>query len=235
MWEFWTALILFLAFHSLPSVPAFRTTVIEKLGRRLYIVLYSSVSVVLLTWLIIAARQSPYVPVWTPSAWHAWPAVILMPFAFMFLAAGIGQPNPLSVTFRNQGFDPDNPGIVAVTRHPILWAFGLWSATHLLPNGDLVMLILYGGMALFAFGGMAIVERRARRTLGEEEWKRLSANTSIVPFAAILAGRASFPTDRPTLIAAAIGLALYVLFMVWLHRWLFWVEPLAWIQFSPNL
>jgi uncharacterized membrane protein len=81
----------------------------------------------------------------------------------------------------HQEFDPEKPGIAGITRHPLLWAFVLWSASHLLPDGDLAHVVLFGGFAVFALLGMVAMDKRFRRTLGNADWERLARRTSLVP------------------------------------------------------
>jgi uncharacterized membrane protein len=57
------------------------------------------------------------------------------------------------------------------------------------PNGDLAHVLLFGGFTAFALVGMWAIDMRFKRTLGADEWRRLTARTSIVPFAAVLSGR----------------------------------------------
>ena len=106
-----------------------------------------------------------------------------MPVVCVLLVLGLSSPNPLSMSaVRGAAFDPARPGIVALVRHPVLWAALLWALAHLVPNGDLAHVILFGLLALLAGGGMLIFDRRQRRRLGEEEWARLAAHSSNLPF-----------------------------------------------------
>jgi uncharacterized membrane protein len=141
--------------------------------------------------------------------------------------AGLAQPNPLSISLR--GADPAAPlaDIVRVTRHPVLWGFGLWALSHLPPNGDLVAAILFGGLGLFAFAGMTILDRRRRRVLGEEAWTALAARTSVIPFAAALRGATRLAAGPVTLAAIVAAVAVYLALIMGGHILLFGVDPLA--------
>ena len=216
MTEFLLALAAFLAAHVIPSRTGLRARLAARFGERAYLAGYSLVSLALLAWLIAAAIRAPVVPLWTISLAHYWIALALMLPAAMLLVGGASAPNPLSVSFGSGRYDPSRPGIVGVTRHPLLWGFALWALAHLLPNGELVPLIMFGGFALFALLGMWIVDRRKRRQLGAE-WERLAAPTSIVPFAAWFADPASRHWRPADLLATlAGGPALYAL-LLWLH------------------
>jgi uncharacterized membrane protein len=168
MTEFLLALLAFVAAHVLPARMGLRDRGVALWGERAYLAVYALLSVALLAWLISAAPRAPVIPLWSagPAGYHF--ALTLMLPACVLLAGGAASPNPLSINFGVSGYDPSRPGLVGVTRHPLLWGFFLWAVAHLIPNGDLVSLILFGGFALFALLGMVIIDRRKRRQLGEQ-------------------------------------------------------------------
>ncbi|GMW07262.1 MAG: hypothetical protein AMXMBFR8_20580 [Nevskiales bacterium] len=221
------ALSVFLVSHVVVAVPAMRRHLTTRWSERGFLLGYSVMSTGLFTWLIISAMQAPTTALWPAALWAYWVPVILMPVALTLLGASVLTPNPLSIALVPGGLDPKRPGAVAVTRHPILWGLGLWGATHVPPNGDTVMLTLFGGLAFFAFTGMLIVERKKRRVLGEEGWRALAAGTSIIPFLAILSGRARFPTDLRTLAGGLLGAAAAVYLLAGGHLTLFHRDPLS--------
>lgn len=222
MAEFLAAFAIFLLAHSLPSIRPLRSGLIARLGRRTYLIGYSGLSLALLAWLVAAALTAPYVGLWTPPLWAYHQALLTAPLGLVLVVAGLVRPNPLSIGFAGRGFDPERPGLVGVTRHPVLWGFALWAAAHLPPNGDLVSVVLFGALGLFALAGFAIVDRRMRRSLGEAQWQRLTAKAPLVPFAA---GWPRF-TGRDGL-GLLLGLVLAALLLAGLHAWLFSVDPLA--------
>lgn len=228
MTEFLLALVGFLAAHALPAVPRARQRLIERLGRRLYLSLYSLLSLALLGWLLSAAGRAPHVALWPPSpALHLVPLVV-MPLSLMLVGAGLAEPSAVSVSLRRPRGADQAGGVAAVTRHPVLWGFLLWAAAHLVANGDLVAAVLFGAMALFSAAGMAGLDARARRRLGDAAWSEVAARTSLVPFAAILAGRARPSFGAADLVGAAAGLAVYVAFVFFgLHAALFGADPVA--------
>jgi uncharacterized membrane protein len=155
--------------------------------------------------------------------------VIAMPFAFWFIVVGLAAKNRLSITFRHNAEAGSEGSITAITRHPVLVGFLIWSLAHIPPNGDVVSLILFGGMGLLAFIGMPVLDRRSRRRLGDAEWTAVRAQTSIVPFLAIVEGRARLHADRDFLLWSGLGLVGYVWFLFQGHRLLIGVDPLAWL------
>jgi uncharacterized membrane protein len=51
-------------------------------------------------------------------------------------------------------------GVVAAKlRHPMLWGVVVWAVAHLLVNGDLASLVLFGGLGLWALSEMVIINR----------------------------------------------------------------------------
>ena len=229
MERFLAVLAVFLVAHSLPAAPASRRALQAWLGATGFLVAYSLLSLVLFAWLIHEARLAPYVPLWFAGDRGQAFAVVLMPLALMLLGAGALAPNPLSIAFVSRTFNPQAPGAVAISRHPILWGLGLWGFAHVPANGHLVGLILFGGLGMFALIGMLVVERRRRAVLGEERWLALAGSTSFVPFAALLRGRAAWPRDRWTLIGAGGGALVALLFLGGGHLWLFGRNPLAFL------
>ncbi len=224
MIQFLLALALFLALHSIPAIPAIRQRLVARLGRRAYLGLYSLVSLLALGLVFHTAFQLDYVELWTPTAWQAWFAIILSPIGFFLILAGLLSPNPASVTLRRVA---DRPGaIVAITRHPVLWGFLLWAVGHIIANGDLRSLILFGSFALFAVLGMAMADRRSRKK-SDKALIDLMNSTSALPFVAIAQGRARPRLDRHMAIAFAIAAALTTWLLLGGHAVLFGADPLA--------
>jgi uncharacterized membrane protein len=79
-------------------------------------------------------------------------------------------------------------GMVRITRHPFLWAVALWALVHLIINGELAALILFGALLVLALGGTAAIDAKRGRAFGAQ-WAQFAAVTSNIPFAAIAAGR----------------------------------------------
>jgi len=212
--EMAAAFAVFLLSHALPARPALRRKLASALGERGYLLAYSLVSMAALAWLVVAAGRAPYVPLWDPAGWQHWMPNLAMPLACLLIAFAVGAPNPLSFGGREAGFDPANPGIAGVARHPLLLALALWAGSHVVPNGNLAHVALFGAFAGFAMLGMHIIDRRKRRVLGQAAWDRLATRTSNWPFGAMLAGRwrpAGFPDPVRLLLGLLLWAALVVL------------------------
>jgi uncharacterized membrane protein len=142
--ELAVAFAAFTSTHVLPARPALRRRLTQFLGTRLYLLLYSTISLLLLWWLVVAAGRAPYVPLWEPAAWQVHTAFLAMAAACILLALAVGRPNPFSFGGGEPArFDPRRPGIVGLTRHPILLAAALWAGAHLLASGDLAHVLFF--------------------------------------------------------------------------------------------
>jgi uncharacterized membrane protein len=94
----------------------------------------------------------------------------------------------------------------------------LWSIAHLVPNGNLAHVILFGAFALFSLAGMKIIDRRRRREMGED-WSRLLHSAKAAHLN---------PLSSPgsTLIRLLVGLFAYI-FLAHLHPYFAGVNPFA--------
>ncbi|MBW8319847.1 MAG: hypothetical protein K0M49_19720 [Arenimonas sp.] len=216
------ALGVFLALHSVPAIAPIRAGAIAVLGRRTYLGLYSLISVLVLAWVFQAALTTDYIPLWQPAGWQAKVTLVTAPIGVFLVLAGLASANPLSITLRQDA----RPGaITTVTRHPVLWGFLFWSLGHLVPNGDLRSLILFGGLALFTVSGFALLDRRARKRLADR-WDQMSRSSSLLPFAAVLSGRNRLRADGPLLLSALLAAATTAWLLLGGHALLFGADPL---------
>ena len=95
------------------------------------------------------------------------------------------------------------PGrIQAAAKHPMLVAIKLWATAHLLANGMAADVLLFG-----SFLAWAVIDRMSL--------KRRSLRARV--------GAAPSPWNDP--MVAVVGLAAYLVFALWAHRWLFGVAP----------
>lgn len=203
----------------MPIRPPVRPWLVARLGPSGFGIAYSALSLAVLAWLIGAAGRAPYVQLWPWAPWQNHVVLAVMLPVCLILALAIARPNPFSFGgARNDGFDPARPGIVRLTRHPLLLALALWAGAHLLANGDLAHAILFGTFAGFAAMGMRLVDRRRRREMGET-WQALDLARRQAP-------RLSHPVSwSSAAIRLALGAGLYAS-LLWVHPMLFGVSPL---------
>ena len=172
------------------------------------------------TWLIVSAERTPFVPVWNwmPRQNHLVLAIMLP--VCLIVALSIGRPNPFSFGgARNAAFDPARPGIVWLAGHPFLVALALWSGAHLVANGDLAHILLFGTFFGFALFGRRLVDRRKRREMGQS-WDLLWERVLARPL-----GEELFRFSRETVLRAALGVGLYMA-LIMLHPIVIGVDPI---------
>lgn len=215
--SFLTALAAFLVFHLMPAAPAIRGRLIATMGRSGYITAYSTLSLVLLAWVVVAAREADDIVLWETGRRHYLTPFVVMPFALFLIVAGLVQSNPLSLSFRTGA---DLPAIAAITRHPVLWGLLLWALAHLPPNGRLIPVLLFSAMAALAAMGFHRLDVKARLRMGPDRWSKAAGKTSILPFAAMLARRATPGAGRPLAVPAAAAGVIYAWFILYGHAWL---------------
>lgn len=208
---FSAALAAFVGSHYLPAVTGLREAAIGRVGRRGYFTAYGLLSLALLAWLIAAAGSAPYVPLWPAEPWLRWVPNLAMPVALVLASCGLGMPQPFTLGGRRAArVNPADAGLAAVTRHPLLLALGLWSGSHLLANGDLAHVILFGGFFAMALVAVGASDRRAARQLPAGEAARFFAATALLsarPFADPDWRRRTLPRLA---VRAGIGLLLWI-------------------------
>jgi uncharacterized membrane protein len=208
----------FLLIHFGVSGTRLRDRLVARLGEGPYRGMFALASLLGLVWMAYAYRHAPAVPTWGLVLGLRPAAYLLVLIAFIFVVIGLATPSPTRVGMestltRGPGIAR---GVVRITRHPFLWGVALWALVHLIVNGDLASLVLFGSLLVLALAGTAVIDARRRRGFGEG-WMQFAAVTSNVPFAAILAGRnrlgpavAEIGWWRPLAAIAAYALAFYL-------------------------
>ncbi|XWN33769.1 MAG: NnrU family protein [Devosia sp.] len=187
-------LVLFLGAHSMQVFAApLRARIIKATGEIPYKVVYSLIS---LGGLILIAQGytewrfqgSPQL--YTPPTWMVHVALLLNLFAFISL------------------FATYPPGYIKkALKHPMITAVKIWAFAHLLSNGDIASVVLFG--AFLAWGVIDRISVKRRERAG------LTAPLDYKP--KILAD----------VVAVGVGTIVYVLFVWKVHLWLIGVSPIA--------
>ena len=185
-------IVLFLGIHVVPTTPGTRETLRARLGDGGYRAMFSIVSFVgfaLIAWGVGLSRGSPANPqLWYPPVWTKHIAFALMPFAFILLVAAY---IPSHIRDR--------------AKHPMLAAVKIWALAHLIANGDLAGIILFGSfLAYGVYDRISVKKRGATGPLGHRHGG-VGADVAVV----------------------VIGLALYGFMFVWGHKWLIGVPLIA--------
>lgn len=184
---FLAGLVVFFAIHSVRMVaPGFRDERLLAMGTGPWKGLYSLVSLVglaLLIWGWMLYRlQAP--EIYVAPDWGRHAAALLVPIAFVLqVAAYLPQSH-----------------IAGAVKHPFLLSVMLWSVGHLLANGDLASLILFGSFLVYAVVDRIAVSARPESEIVTHNW-------------------------RDDILALVIGLAAAGVFAFFLHGLLFGVSP----------
>jgi uncharacterized membrane protein len=139
-------LILFVAPHVFVTQRAARAAAIARLGEWPYkglFALVSIVGVILMGWGFARYRAAGYIEVWYPPGWMRHVTVALTWPAIVFVVAA---------------YIPGN--IKRALKHPMLVGVKLWAFAHLLSNGDLGSIILFGGILAWAVFDRISLKRR---------------------------------------------------------------------------
>ena len=209
------AAIAFLATHYIASTPL-RGALVATLGKA-YLALYSLLAAATLGWMIWAFYHAPFINLWYAVALRPVPLVV-MPFALVFVVCGLTSPNPTLVG-QERLIKSDAParGILRITRHPLMWGFALWAASHIVARGDAAAVIFFGTFLVLALTGTWLIDRRKAATLGDG-WRRFAAVTSNVPFMAIAGGRNELKLLEIGGWKILLGVAAYAVLLVLHHR-----------------
>lgn len=185
-------LVLFLGVHATRIVAeGWRTRTIARIGQGPWKGLYSGASLVgfvLVVWGYGLARQQPVV-LWTPPRGMNHLAALLMLVSFVLLVAA---------------YVPRN-GIKARLHHPMVLGVKTWALAHLVANGTLADVVLFGSFLAWAVLSFRAARRRDR------------------------AGNVTYPpgTTGGTVATAVVGLVAYAVFALWAHAWLIGVRPFS--------
>lgn len=153
-------LVLWIAAHFLKRVaPGFRARLGDA-GKGLVAVLVVGAVVLM----VIGYRAAPFVPVWEPPTALRHVNNLLMVLAFYVY--GVGATKGL---------------MSARLRHPQLTGFSIWAVAHLLVNGDLASILLFGGLLGWAIAEIVILNR-------SQPWQRPEAVSIKGDFVALLVG-----------------------------------------------
>lgn len=220
------AIAAFTLFHMLPSTPL-RAWIIARVGRRGFMWAFSALSVFFFGWMWMAYRAAPAGPVfWVTSQGERWVSAALM-LAVFALAIGAVTGRPRVLLTAEKALDGPEPvrGVLRITRHPLLWAVGLWGLVHMANNAGPADWLFFGYTTVLALAGTWLIDRRRARLLGDA-WPPLKAKTSNLPFLAILQGRNRLFLREFGLARAAAALAAWAL-ALWAHEAVFGL-PAVW-------
>lgn len=203
------ATVAFVFGHFILSSAPVRNGLIARFERRAFLGIYSVFALASFVWMNMAYSRAPVIELWPHTLGAKQAAWVVMLLASLLLVCGATTPNPTAVGGERI---TEARGIFKVTRHPILWAVGLWALTHMATTGDAASQIFFGGLALLVFGGMAHIDAK-QRSENPSRFARIAAITSAIPFAALLSGRAHVTLREIGWPRIAVGLGLYLILL----------------------
>ena len=109
-------------------------------------------------------------------------------------------------------------GIIRISRHPQAIGQILWCVTHALWIGSSFMLVTCIGLIGHHLFAVWHGDRRLRARFGDA-FEELKANTSVVPFLAVIDGRQQLAW-REFLRPAQLGIVIAVGIFWWAHRFI---------------
>lgn len=218
----------FVALHLGVAGSRLRDALVGRLGESRYLGLFSLASLLGLVWLTTAYADAPIVVTWGRLPALRPVAILVVLLAFLLAVPGLTTPSPTAVG-GEAALDAEEPavGIQRVTRHPFLWGVTLWAAVHLVVNGHVKALVLFGALLVLGVTGPRSIDAKRARRFGAR-WTRYAAVTSSLPFLAIAERRNRF---RPGEIGwGRVGFTLVVFAVVLLlHPLLFGANPLGFL------
>jgi uncharacterized membrane protein len=207
------AAIAFVGTHFLLSHPL-RAPLVRVMGEPAFLGVYSVIALATFSWMIVAYRSAPLTALMWEVGSLLWAIVTLLMLIASVLLAGSLVGNP---AFPKPGASATAPGaargVYAVTRHPMLWSFAIWGFAHILVYPTAKTFIVALAIVILSLVGAALQDKKKER-LQPDVWPQWERQTSFIPFAAIIAGKARL---REFGAIALIGGLIFWLVATWMH------------------
>lgn len=185
-------LVLFLGMHAV-RIPddQRRSGMMARLGKNKYRGIYTAVSIAGLVLIVVGYGQARLDPVfvWSPPAATRHVAALLMLFSMILLAACYVPMNHIK----------------ARLQHPMTLAVKMWALAHLLSNGTLADIVLFGSFLVWAILLFKSARKRA------------------IPMGFSGDG----PTKVGTMMTVVVGVLAWLVFAAWLHVHLIGISPFS--------
>jgi len=183
-------LIIFFGIHMLPFFPEYRAQLIEKIdndmidAEGLYKVIFGVISLLGLIFIGIGKGSMEFVGLWSTPIFFRYITVVLIPVAFILMVAA---------------YTPNN--IKRYVPHPMLTGVIIWGATHMMVNGDVAAIILFGSFVVYSVVAIKLANRRQYNKNSEQDTQE------------------KIPVVKDAIV---IGIAMLgFLLLLWLHKPLF--------------
>ncbi|MFA5898690.1 MAG: NnrU family protein [Hyphomicrobium sp.] len=186
-------LLVFFAIHAVPTNVELKSGLVGRFGERGYKTIFGVVSLIGLALIVLGFHKLQLHPgknpiLWDPPTWTRHIAMPLMLFSMIALVAT---------------YVPSH--IRAALKHPMLVAIKAWALAHLLANGDLASLLLFGSFLVYAVYDRISMKRRGGAVSAEER---------------------SGPWTNDAIVVV-LGSALFAVVVLYLHQLVIGVSPLS--------
>jgi uncharacterized membrane protein len=217
------ASVAFVGGHFVMSHPL-RAPLVRALGEKGFLGLYSVISLATFAWMAWAfSRTEPYaLGAWTGNDEVSWTLASVLTLVALVLLIGSLAGNPaLPGVPAETAAKAEAHGVYRVTRHPMMWAFALWSIAHIAIAPTDRTLVLAGAILILALVGAHLQDRKKTEAHGEA-WVAWSGKTSYWP-----------KWSRIFSVGWGLWLGAVVLWLVltWMHVWLAYIPAGIWRWF----
>lgn len=175
------AAVSFVGTHFALSHPL-RAPLVRAIGAAGFQIVYSLVALATFGWIVLAYRAvGPQIGLWDGTAATLWAlsSLLTLAAAVLFVGSLIGNP---ALPQPGAAALADKPvrGVFHVTRHPMMWGFALWAASHALISPTPRSLVLTGAIGFLALVGSHLQDRKKEALMGKA-WAGWEAKTSYWP------------------------------------------------------
>jgi len=196
--------ILFVGLHFLLSHPV-RGPLVRAVGEGPFRGIYSLIALLTFGAMIYFYRKCGREPPLWDAGQAGWISGSLLMWLAAILFVGSFVGNPALVGARGPRGGPQ--GVLAITRHPMMWSFAIWAVVHLTLIAMPKAIVFDGAIILLALVGALAQDRKKASSIGEA-WHEWTAQTAFVPFTRGIA----YPGT-----VASVGGTLLFLIATWAH------------------
>ncbi len=171
--------IAFVGSHFVMSHPL-RAPMVKAFGDLGFQIVYSLVNIATLAWIYFAFKAAPAFDLPT-SGEVGWIIATIITLPAMILFAGSLMGNPaLALPNADKLARAEPKGVFTITRHPMMWGFALWAASHIVLHVSLRTNITALAMGILALVGAKLQDKKKEVLMGEA-WKEWESKTSYWP------------------------------------------------------
>ena len=230
MWSLALSSAFFLTIHLMISGTILKQQMIQAIGTRTYMLLFSIFSIVGFMWMVLSYSPATLDPQniiyfshdFKKSIYGTAIRFCVFPLNFIgwnLIVLGMLSKSPTKLSAVKQLPEKSIFGIIRLTRHPILIGISIMCISHMISNGELAGLIFFGALGSLCVLGAHSIDHKRLEQYGEP-YEKIMRLTSIMPGAAIAAGRTAFEPNEIGVLRVALSVSSFTSIVV-LHEILF--------------